>query len=150
MEKTEEKTYFAMIGLIISLMAFSLSVTSPWLTELIAPPPQETLEDIAVETALDIKDKLIKGLKGEEYKSPPIETKTSLADILPLIIILIALAGTALGTIGFVKKESARTSITAIALGITAIMAIYFLMIAAILLFILLIGAILSAIDLPV
>jgi hypothetical protein len=148
----EITTYFATIGLIISLLAFSLSVTTPWVAGYLSPPQAAiSLEDMAVETALNIKDKLILGLKGKEYKAPPPPPKeATLMDAYPLVIILASLAGIFLGAWGLIKKENLRIAVGAMVMGVGAIVAFYMLVFAAILVLVLLVGSVLGTIGIDI
>lgn len=140
--------HFALIGLIISLFALSLSVTTPWvLTEL--SPPAPLLEDVAIEKALTIKEKIIAAAKGEEYKTvqPPAPQK-HWTDHWSLIVIGISMGGIILGTVGFVAAKSRRMGVAAIGFGFAAIIAQYALIALAAFILIFFIGTILSSFDL--
>lgn len=148
--KAQEHTanHFAMIGIVISLFALTLSVTTPWiLTEL--SPPAPALEDVAIEKALSIKDKLIAAAKGEEYKTvqPPPAPK-HWTDYWSLIVIGISMGGVILGTVGFISAKSRRMGGLAIGFGLAAIVAQYALIALAVFILIFFIGTILSSFGL--
>ncbi|MAI61947.1 MAG: hypothetical protein CBB87_05555 [Micavibrio sp. TMED27] len=148
---------FAVIGMFISLFSFSLSAAFPWIHEHFTPPPPpitETLENAAVKMVGNIKDKVVKGIKGEEYKTPakppPPPEKFNPVDILPIIIIITALIGIMFGCIGLARNEDGRIVAAAMTLGVTSIAALYMLVIAAVLILILLVGVILNSIGLDI
>lgn len=145
-EKQDMSQNFSILGLMIALLAFSMSVTTPWLLDAFAPPPVP-IEDIAIEKALSIKEKIKAAVTGAE-KQEIISVKEELkhwTEYWPLIVILVALAGIMIGTIGFVKDKNRWIGGTAIGFGITAIVAQYALMAFGALLLILLIWAILAS-----
>lgn len=149
-KQTHNLHIFGLIALTLSLLALSMSVTSPWILEHISPPSStQSLEDLAVEKALSIKDKLVKGLKGEDYKDPPPEVKAKhWSDYWPLIIIVTAMLGIILGIIGFVRHESKRLTLSAVCIGVGAIIAIYALIFMAVFLLFFLVGIILDSMGL--
>ncbi len=134
------KNKFSTIGLSIALLVMILSLTSPWIAGAISPP--ESVEDQAVAKVLSIKDKLAKGLKGEEYKSE--EKQFSFVSALNFSIIFFAAVAVILGVLGFVKREDNRMSGAAIAIGASLVLFQYFLMLAAALIVLFLVGAILK------
>lgn len=149
-EQSQEATsnHIALVGVIISLFAMTLSVTTPWiLTEI--SPPASLLEDVAIEKALTIKDKLIAAAKGEEYKTvlPPAAPK-HWTDYWSLIVIGISMGGVILGTVGFVTAKSRRVGGAAIGFGLAAIVAQYALIALAVFILIFFIGTILGSLGL--
>jgi hypothetical protein len=104
-----------------------VSVTSPWIVETFAPAPP--IEEQAVAKILNFKDKLARGLKGEQIESA--KSEFSFISILNLIVVLFGAIAVVLGIIGFVKKENFRMSSAAITVGASAILFQYFLMLAA-------------------
>ena len=118
---------FSAIGLVIALFIMLVSVTSPWIVETFAPAPP--IEEQAVAKILNFKDKLARGLKGEQIESA--KSEFSFISILNLIVVLFGAIAVILGIIGFVKKENFRMSSAAITVGASAILFQYFLMLAA-------------------
>ncbi len=147
-EGHQKNQNFAVMGLVIALLAFSLSVTTPWILNEFAPPAP-TLEDVAVEKALSIKEKLINAIKVVEKAEavPPKENPKHWTDYWSLIIILIALGGIVNGVLGFVKSDNRWIGGTAIGFGILAIVAQYMLIALAVIILILLVGTILSSLG---
>lgn len=136
---------FAMIGLFIALFALALSVATPWIIDYFSPPAP-TIEDVVIEKAVGIKDKLILALKGEEYKdAAPKVTITHWTDYWPLVVILIAFGGIFNGCLGMIRAETRIIGGTAIFIGMSAIIAQYAWIALGILLVTLLIIGILSA-----
>tara|TARA_R110002072_G_scaffold257109_1_gene415873 strand:- start:82 stop:561 length:480 start_codon:yes stop_codon:yes gene_type:complete len=152
-EKNQNKTAqmmdvrhdFAIIGLFIALFALALSVSTPWILDHFAPPAP-TIEDVAIEKAVGIKDKLILALKGEEYKdsAPKIEI-THWTDYWSLIVILIAFGGVFNGSLGMIRAETRIVGGTAIFIGMAAIIAQYAWIALGVLVLTLLVIGILSA-----
>ncbi|PCI53726.1 MAG: hypothetical protein COB36_11895 [Alphaproteobacteria bacterium] len=145
---------FAMVGLLIALFAFCLSVTTPWILDEFAPPPP-TIEDIAVEKVINIKDKLLLSfgfgvaevVDGAEKEAAEKEEAKHWTDYWSLIVILIALGGIINGALGFMRKDTQMMAGVAIFFGISAIIAQYMMIMFAVLVLILLVVGILSALG---
>jgi hypothetical protein len=141
------------IGLAAAFVALAFAVLSPWIIDAIVPKEdRKPIDEVAVEVATRIKDRLVAKAKGEEFVvKPAAETSTDLGKWVPPATIGIGLLGVCLGVVGFTRHESARMSASAVAVGLAAIVFQYFLLMAAAIILILLIGFILSAlgIDLP-
>lgn len=149
---------FAMVGLLIALFAFCLSVTTPWILDEFAPPPP-TIEDIAVEKVVNIKDKLllsfglgeaevVNGAEEEVSEKAPKKSEAKhWTDYWSLIVILIALGGIINGTLGLMRKDTQMMASMAIFFGISAIIAQYMMIMFMVLVVILLVVGILSALG---
>ena len=149
---------FAMVGLLIALFAFCLSVTTPWILDEFAPPPP-TIEDIAVEKVVNIKDKLLLSFgfgeaeqaEGTEEKvsetAPEKEEGKHWTDYWSLIVILIALGGVINGALGFIRKDTRMVAGMAVFFGVSAIIAQYMMIMFMVLVVILLVVGILSALG---
>lgn len=149
---------FAMVGLLIALFAFCLSVTTPWILDEFAPSPP-TIEDIAVEKVINIKDKLLLSFgfgdveqvgsaeKDVSEKAPEKEEAKHWTDYWSLIVILIALGGIINGALGFMRKDTRMMGGLAIFFGISAIIAQYMMIMFMVLVVILLVVGILSALG---
>ena len=135
---------FALIGFAFSLFAFSLSVTTPWILDAVSPPQTESLEDLAVEKAISIKDKFVKGLKGEEFREQQVDEPKHWSDYWFLIVIGLSTVAVIFSAIGFVRKEQDRMSVLGLIIGVLAIVAQYALIFATIFIVIALISAVLN------
>ncbi|MCU0719842.1 MAG: hypothetical protein MUC83_09070 [Pirellula sp.] len=124
---------------------------SPWILNSISPPTK-TIDEVAVDVAVNIKDRLVAKAKGQEFVPESKNDVTpSLRRWYPPTTIGIGLLGMCLGIVGFIRHENTRMSAIAVAVGLAAILFQYFLLLAAAIILILLIGVILNAlgIDLP-
>ncbi|QDV22218.1 hypothetical protein [Aureliella helgolandensis] len=138
-------------GLTIGFIALVAAVISPWIVDSISPPTK-TIDAVAVDVAVNIKDQLVAKAKGQEFVAKPKDDKTpSIRRWYPLTTIGIGLLGMCLGVVGFTRHEDTRMSASAVTIGLAAIVFQYFLLLAAAIILILLIGFILNAlgIDLP-
>lgn len=138
-------------GLAIAFIALIAAVMSPWILDSISPPTK-TIDEVAVDVAVNIKDRLVAKAKGQEFVAKMKNDKTpSLRRWYPPTTIGIGLLGMCLGIVGFTRHENTRISAAAVAVGLAAIMFQYFLLLAAAIILVLLIGVILNAlgIDLP-
>ncbi len=147
-ETQKQQQVFALIGVVLAILAFSMAVTSPWLQDALNPSTA-TIEDVVVEKALTIKEKLAAGLKGEDYKSIQGEDYSHWSDHLPLIAIVIGTFAIICGVVAFLRKEDSKMSGMAIALGASAIVAQYIIMAVAAILFLYLLYIIIGQGGLP-
>ncbi len=150
-EVTRRSASWSTFGLAIAFVALIAAVMSPWILDSISPPAK-TIDEVAVDVAVNIKDRLVAKAKGQEFvvKSKN-DVTSSLRQWYPPTTIGIGLLGMCLGVIGFTRHESTRVSAAAVTVGLAAIMFQYFLLLAAAIILILLIGVILNAlgIELP-
>ena len=139
------------VGLTLAIFGLIAAVLSPWILDSIEPK-RKPMDEVAVEFANKVKDRLIAKAKKQDYVSP-VETVEGfdLAKWYPAGTIALGLCGICLGVGGFCKHGDVRIAGSSVAVGLAAIVFQYFLLLAATILFILLIGIVLSAmgIDLP-
>jgi hypothetical protein len=150
-EVTHKSAAWSTSGLAIAFIASIAAVMSPWILDAISPPTK-TIDEVAVDVAINIKDRLVAKAKGQEFVAQTKNHKIpSLRRWYPPTTIGIGLLGMCLGIVGFTRRESTRMSASAVTVGLAAIVFQYFLLLAAAIILILLIGIILNAsgIDLP-
>jgi len=139
---------FAAIGLFLSILAFTLSVTSPWIYEQYAPP-SPTIEDIAVEKALSLKDKVIAKVTGEIVPVEKIvETPKNWTSHLFLIVICMGLGGVIMAMIGLLNRERGAVIVAASLFGVSAIVMQYAVLALGIIVLCILVAGILSTFGL--
>ncbi|MGH1378001.1 MAG: hypothetical protein ACRBB3_04195 [Alphaproteobacteria bacterium] len=147
---------FAMVGLIIALFAFCLSVTSHWIIVELKPVPEkseviEQEQEVQVTKENNIFAYLLSMMSSEEIVEEEEETETSSSDVsdskkhwtdyLSLIVIVIALGGIVNGTLGFVRENTRVIGGLAIFFGVSAIVVQHMMITFAVLiLFILVVG----------
>lgn len=139
------------LGLAFALLGLVAAVMSPWIMDAIAPE-QKPIDEVAVEVATKIKDRLVAKAKGQEYV-PPDEAETGLdiAKWYPAGPLALGLCGICLGVGGFCRHENMRITGSSVAVGLTAIVFQYFLLLAATIIFVMLVVLVLAAmgIELP-
>ncbi|MGH1403737.1 MAG: hypothetical protein ACRBDL_05795 [Alphaproteobacteria bacterium] len=151
---------FALIGLIMSLFAFSLAVFTPWINENFAPP-EPVLEEVSVEKAGSIYDSIfsfdfifaedanVEGADAtdvqatEDVESSTQEAPMHWTDYWPVVVITIALIGIIQGAFGLLRKDQRYIATTAICFGMAAIVASYIWIALAVFVFIILITVVL-------
>ncbi|TWU47147.1 hypothetical protein Poly51_49450 [Rubripirellula tenax] len=138
-------------GLAFALLGLVAAIMSPWIIDAIEPE-RKPIDEVAVEFATKIKDRLVAKAKRQEYVSP-VEANTgfNVAKWYPAGTIALGLCGICLGVGGFCRHEDLRITGSSVAVGLAAIVFQYFLLLAAAIIFLMLVGIILSAmgIDLP-
>ncbi|MCS7465757.1 hypothetical protein NZK35_03590 [Stieleria sp. ICT_E10.1] len=139
------------VGLVLAICGLVAAVLSPWILDAIEPE-RKPMDEVAVEFATKVKDRLIAKAKKQEYV-PPVDADEGfdVAKWYPAGTIALGLCGICCGVGGFCKHEDLRIAGSSVAVGLSAIFFQYFLLLAATILFILLVGIVLSAmgIDLP-
>ncbi len=145
------RSVVSVVGLNFAIFGLIAAILSPWILDAIAPE-RKPMDQVAVEFATKVKDRLIAKAKKQEYV-PPVQPDEGfdIAKWYPAGTITLGLCGICLGVGGFCRQENVRISASSVAVGLAAIIFQYFLLLAATILFFLLIGIILSAlgIDLP-
>jgi hypothetical protein len=144
----KKKNTLGITGCIISFVALVAAFLSPQIAEAI-DPPAKPIEESAVDFALKLKDVAVAKAKGEEYQSEPIEKNPS--SYLFTAVIGFGMIGTGFGLGSLIKGENKNISGGAMALGITAAIVQWSLLIAGVIIFFLLVAIVLGAlgIDLP-
>lgn len=148
--QTTENHIFALCGLIISLMAFSLAATYPWILDTFAPKNDISIEEAATEMAFKIKDHITAKITGAEVKpDTPKETDviSHWTDHLILTIIISGLIGAICGIIAYVRHEHKRMSLMAALMGFAAIITAYAWIVFAVVIFLILVGMVLDQLD---
>jgi len=137
---TRRSARFGVIGLVVALFALVAAVLSPWIVGALEPEAKP-IDQIAVDAAIRIKDRLAAKIKGEEFVAPPPEEKQfDFGKWFPAGTITLGVFAICCGTIGFVRHEDLRMNGSAVTIGLAAIVFQYFLLIAAALIVILLIA----------
>lgn len=138
------------VGLAISLVALGGAALSPWVLKIVQPEPV-ALDEVAVDATLRIRDRIAARIRGEEFVSPPKQNPTHWSDWYPMVVIATGVIAIAIGVVEFVRGGHIRLNASTVAVGLSAIILQYFLLLAALVLVCLLVGLILSAlgIDLP-
>ena len=155
-DQLDSRHNFALVGLLMALFSFCLSVTTPWVIDEFSPPPK--IEDVAIDKSVSIANSVLVYLLGEaseteenvsEYSDVDdiVENKPEKhwTDYLSLIVIVIALGGIINGVLGFMRESTRVIGGIAIFFGISAIVAQYMMIMFAMLIFIILIVGILNS-----
>jgi hypothetical protein len=144
--QTHRAGWFGWPGLVVSLIALAVAASSPWLGELLDPPPPP-VEEVVADIAVRIKDRMAAKLKGETPPLAPRPRAFRWSESLPGIAVGFGVLGLSLGIIGLVRREDLRLSLSAIVVGVAAVVFIWAMMIAGAILFLLLFGWVLSLVQ---
>ena len=139
-------TRVGVAGLVIALLALAAAAMSPWAVDALEPE-KKPIDEVAVEVAGRIKDRLAAKAKGQEYVAPAEPRRTHWDKWYSGGVVGAGVLAVCVGVIGLVARHDTRLNSATIAVGAAAVAFQYVLMIAAALLLILLVGLVLSAIG---
>lgn len=129
------------IGVIIGILALAAAFLSPWIAIQIDPPARP-IEEVAVDFAARLAEAAKAKLKGEQYKAPAASTANPSRFLAP-VVIGAGMFAALLGVIGGLRSENKLASGGAVALGVSAAVVQWSILIVSGLMLLLLIGAIL-------
>ncbi len=130
---------FVVIGLIITFLAFSISISSPWILETLRPPPPPASEDVSqAENDQTISKWLYSFIISDENQNNSDENNQSKGeakeketqpkhwtDNWSYIVMVIALGGLLSSIIGLLQRQNKYIGWTGVFLGASAIMLQY-------------------------
>ncbi len=139
-------TRLGIAGLVVAFLALAAAVLSPWVIDALEPdrPP---IDEVAADVAVRIKDRIVAKAKGQTYATPANPERAGWAKAYPVGVIAAGFLAVVVGVIGLVAHHHRRLNTATVAVGTSAIVFQYALLIAAALLLILLIGLIFSSIG---
>ena len=139
-------TRIGIAGLVVAVLALAAAALSPWAVEALEPE-KKPIDQVAVEVAGRIKDRLAAKAKGQEYVAPVEPRLTNWAKWYSGGVVGAGVLAVCIGVIGLVARHDGRLGSATIAVGASAVVFQYALMLAAALLLILLVGLVLSALG---
>ncbi len=134
------------VGLALALLALASAVLSPWAIDAI-DPQDKPIDEVAVDVASRIIDRLSAKAKGEEYVAPAEPQHTNWGKWYVGGVVGVGVLAVCIGVIGLVCHHDSRLNSATIAVGASAIVFQYALIIAAAVLLILLVGLVLSVVG---
>ena len=137
-------TRVGVAGLVIALLALAAAALSPWAVDALEPE-RKPIDEVAVEVAGRIKDRLAAKAKGKEYVPPAEVRRVNRAKWYSGGVVGAGVLAVCIGVVGLVARHDGRLNSATVAVGASAVAFQYVLMLAAALLVILLVGLILSA-----
>ena len=139
-------TRVGIAGLAIALVALAAAALSPWAVDALEPE-RKPADQVAVEVAWRIKDRLAAKAAGRDYVAPAGPRRTDWSRWYTGGVIGAGVIAICIGVIGLVVHHDGRLNAATVAVGASAIVFQYALMIAAAVLLILLVAVVLSAIG---
>lgn len=135
---------FGGIGMIVGLLALAVAVGSTYLVEYLDPPPkpiEDTVADLALKISNKVKDSIIKGRveRTAVQKAPMPASK-----YIPIIALGLGVGGIGFGIIALLRSEDRFIAGTSVALGASAIIAQYAILLTLALVVAILVAAVLS------
>ena len=139
-------TQLGVAGLVIGLLALAGAALSPWAVGALEPE-KKPIDQVAVEVAGRIKDRLAAKAKGQAYVAPAEPRGVDWSKSYTFGVVAAGVLAVCIGVVGLVAHHDGRLNSATVAVGASAVVFQYALMIAAALLLILLVGLVLSAIG---
>ncbi len=134
-------TRVGVAGLVIGLLALAAAVLSPWAVRALEPRPP--VDELAVDLAGRIKDRLAAKAKGQPYVAPAEPRRFGSGDWYIVGVLALGTIAVGVGVVGLAFGHDVRLNAVAVAVGAAAIVFQYALLLAAAVLIILLVGFIL-------
>ena len=131
-------------GLVIALLALTAAALSPWAVEALQPEPRP-IDEVAVEMAGRIKDRLAAKATGKQYVPAVEPHRTDWSRWYTASVVGAGVLTVCIGVIGLVLQHDTRLNAATVAVGAAAVIFQYALIIAAAVLVILLVGLLLIA-----
>lgn len=139
-------TRVGILGLALGLVSLAAAALTPWIIDLLEPeePPSD---EVVVDIAIRLKERMTAKLKGEEFVPAPPSEGSNLVKAYSGGVVVGGLIAIGIGVAGLVLQHDRRLNTAAIAVGGSAIVFQYVLLLAAVIIAVLLIGLIVSALS---
>jgi hypothetical protein len=131
-------------GLTIALLALAAAVMAPWVIAAVDPPPKP-IDEIAVDIAGKIKNRIAAKAQGKTYATPAPPARSDWYRWYSGGIVAAGVAAIAIGLVGLVARHDGRLNAASVVVGASAILFQYALMLALLLILVLLVGFTLAA-----
>jgi hypothetical protein len=139
-----KRTPLGFAGLIAAMVALTAAALSPWAMAAL-DPPRKSVDEVALDVAGRIKDRIAARAKGQPYVAPAEPARSSRASRYMAAVIGAGALAVCVGVFGLACGHDTRLNASTVAVGASAIVFQYALVFAALLLFILLVGLVLAA-----
>jgi hypothetical protein len=143
-----KKGKIALIGIVVGFLALASAFLSPWIQEAIDPPPKP-IEETAVSFAGRLAAAAKAKIKGEEYVPITVEEPKPSRFLVPTVIGF-GMLSVGLGIVSLLKSESRGLGAGAIALGISAVVAQWGILLASVIVFILIVFLVLHFLGIEI
>ena len=132
----------------VALVALAAAALSPYAVETLEPE-RKPIDEVAVDAAIRIQDRLAAKARGEAYARPASVDAAGAgwSRIYPASVIGAGALAACVGVVGFVRHDDPRLAGATVAVGLGAVVFQYALLLAGLLLLVLLVGAILAALG---
>ncbi|NNC88435.1 MAG: hypothetical protein HKN82_08260 [Akkermansiaceae bacterium] len=137
-----KKRTIGIIGIVAGFLALASAFLSPWIQDAI-DPPAKPIEEAAVDFAARLAEAAKAKLKGEEYV-PATDAEPLPSRFLVPGIIGLGMLAAGLGILSLIKSEPRMVGSGAIALGVSAAVVQWSIMIAGVIIFLLIVFAVMS------
>jgi hypothetical protein len=142
--ESRRSTGVEIAGLVVALLALAAAALSPWVVDALKPD-RKPIDEVAVEVAGRIKDRVVARAKGTAYTAPEEPRRFDGSKWYAGGVVAAGVLAICIGVVGLVRRHDGRLNSATVAVGASAIVFQYVLILAAALLLILLVGLVLSA-----
>ena len=144
MTTIRRKNWLGIIATLLGCLGIIAAVLPTWVLPLVTPP--QPIDEVVVDTAHQIENRLVAKAFGQEYKQPV--RKTDWYKVLSVAAVTLGVGALVFSAVSFVSREPWRFAVAGATLGTGAILFQFSLMIAFALIGILFVAVILSALGL--
>ncbi len=137
---TTKRSTFGVVGLTTGAIALLVALLSFWALPILIPP--KPIEQVVVEKALDIRQRLVERIAGIESKEQR-DNEIDWYRICAVVAVALGAAAIVLAGVSFARRENLRISAVAALLGTGAIVAQFLILILAAIVLLVLIALVL-------
>jgi len=132
--------WFGFIGTLLGSLGMLAAATPVWILPVLQPP--EPIAKVVVDSAKEIKDRLLAKAQGKEYQEP--RRPADLYQIFPAVAVTLGVLALACAGVSTLQREPRRFAVVSATLGAAAIVFQFSLLVVGVLLIALVVAAVLG------
>ena len=136
----KKQSTFGVAGLVTGAFALVMALLPIWVLPILIPP--KPIEQVVVDSAQDIKQRLIEKVTGKVSEKQQ-ANKVNWYSVCAVIAITLGASTLILAAVGFARHESSRILVAAALLGVGAIVAQFLILVLAVVVFLVLVALVL-------
>jgi hypothetical protein len=129
---------------VVALVALAAAAMGPWVVDALEPE-RKPVDEVAADVVGRVKDRLAARAKGREYVAPAEPKRVNWAWWYNGGVVAAGVLAVGIGVVGLVLRHDGRLNSATVAVGASAVVFQYAIVIAAVLLLLLLVGLVFAA-----